>query len=82
MHLVAIRRKFYEENRFIASGLFNALNGSKNVARARMFSTGALRYDTVCCRGFQQIWMRLVVFLVEIAGRRSGAVIDRETSIN
>lgn len=44
MHLVAIRREFYEENKFIASALFNALNDSKNIAKARMFSTGALRY--------------------------------------
>ncbi|KAH8802525.1 hypothetical protein F5884DRAFT_802256 [Xylogone sp. PMI_703] len=44
MHLVAIRREFYEQNRFIASALFNALNDSKNMAKARMYSTGALRY--------------------------------------
>jgi 4,5-dihydroxyphthalate decarboxylase len=44
MHLVAIRREVYEKHRFVASALFNALNDSKNAARARMMSTGALRY--------------------------------------
>ena len=44
MHLVALRREFYEQNRFVASGLFNVLNDSKNIAKARMNSTGALRY--------------------------------------
>ncbi|KAI5461869.1 hypothetical protein BGZ63DRAFT_356198 [Mariannaea sp. PMI_226] len=44
MHLVAIRREFYEANRFVASSLFNALNDSKELARKRMESLGALRY--------------------------------------
>ena len=44
MHLVAIRREVYEKHRFVASALFNALNDSKNMAKARMASTGALRY--------------------------------------
>ncbi len=44
MHLVALRREYYEANRFAASSLFNALNDSKEVARKRMESLGALRY--------------------------------------
>ncbi len=44
MHLVAIRREYYEANRFAASSLFNALNDSKEVARKRMSSLGALKY--------------------------------------
>jgi 4,5-dihydroxyphthalate decarboxylase len=44
MHLVAIRREVYEKHKFVASALFNALNDSKKAARARMMSTGALRY--------------------------------------
>ena len=44
MHLVAIRREFYEKNKFVASSLFEALNQSKEIARKRMEFTGALRY--------------------------------------
>lgn len=44
MHLVAIRREVYEKHKFVGSALFNALSDSKNTARARMMSTGALRY--------------------------------------
>lgn len=44
MHLVALRRDFYEANRFVASSLFEALNDSKELARKRMNFTGALRY--------------------------------------
>jgi 4,5-dihydroxyphthalate decarboxylase len=44
MHLVALRREFYEQNRFVASSLYNALNESKELARKRMSSLGALRY--------------------------------------
>ncbi|KAL2016669.1 hypothetical protein VTK56DRAFT_3213 [Thermocarpiscus australiensis] len=44
MHLVAMRREYYEANRFAASALFNALEESKEVARKRMESLGALRY--------------------------------------
>ncbi len=44
MHLVAMRREYYEANRFAASSLFNALNDSKEMARKRMESLGALRY--------------------------------------
>jgi 4,5-dihydroxyphthalate decarboxylase len=44
MHLVAMRREYYEANRFAASSLFNALNDSKEIARKRMESLGALRY--------------------------------------
>jgi 4,5-dihydroxyphthalate decarboxylase len=44
MHLVALRREYYEANRFAASSLFNALNDSKELARTRMESLGALRY--------------------------------------
>ncbi|KAF2100990.1 hypothetical protein NA57DRAFT_37445 [Rhizodiscina lignyota] len=44
MHLVVLRREYYEQHKFAASSLFNALNDSKNIALARMKSTGALRY--------------------------------------
>ncbi|OAL34257.1 hypothetical protein AYO20_06513 [Fonsecaea nubica] len=44
MHLVAMRRDYYEQNKFAASALYNALNESKELARKRMESTGALRY--------------------------------------
>ncbi|KAL1968080.1 hypothetical protein VTN77DRAFT_2210 [Rasamsonia byssochlamydoides] len=44
MHLVALRREYYEANRFVASALFNALDESKELARKRMESLGALRY--------------------------------------
>lgn len=44
MHLVALRREYYEANRFAASALFNAPNESKDLARRRMESLGALRY--------------------------------------
>jgi 4,5-dihydroxyphthalate decarboxylase len=44
MHLVAMRREYYEQNRFAASALFQGLNDSKELARKRMESTGALRY--------------------------------------
>lgn len=44
MHLVAIRREFYEKNKFVASSLYEALNESKELARKRMNYTSALRY--------------------------------------
>ena len=44
MHLVAIRREFYEQNKFVASSLFEALNESKELARKRLNYTTALRY--------------------------------------
>jgi 4,5-dihydroxyphthalate decarboxylase len=44
MHLVVIRREIYEKHKFVATALFNALNDSKNMARARMMSMTALRY--------------------------------------
>jgi 4,5-dihydroxyphthalate decarboxylase len=44
MHLIALRREYCEANRFVASSLFNALNDSKELARKRMESLGALRY--------------------------------------
>ena len=44
MHLVAIRREVYEQNRFVASSLYEAFNESKEIARRRMNFTGALRY--------------------------------------
>ena len=44
MHLVVIRRDFYEKYRFAASSLYDALNESKELARKRMESVGALRY--------------------------------------
>ncbi|KAK8219313.1 hypothetical protein M8818_001047 [Zalaria obscura] len=44
MHLVAMRRDYYEQYKFAASSLFNALDESKELARKRMNFTGALRY--------------------------------------
>ena len=44
MHLVALRRDFYEANRFAASSLYEALDESKELARKRMGYTSALRY--------------------------------------
>ena len=44
MHLVAMRREYYEQHRFAASALFQGLNDSKELARKRMQNTGALRY--------------------------------------
>jgi 4,5-dihydroxyphthalate decarboxylase len=44
MHLVVLRREFYEKHRFAASSLFEAFNESKELARKRMFYTSALRY--------------------------------------
>lgn len=44
MHLVAMRRDYYEQHRFAATSLFNALDESKELARKRMVFTGALRY--------------------------------------
>ena len=44
MHLVVLRRDFYEKNKFAASSLFEAFNESKELARKRMNYTSALRY--------------------------------------
>jgi 4,5-dihydroxyphthalate decarboxylase len=44
MHLVVLRREYYEANRFVASSLFQALDGSKEMARKRMELMTALRY--------------------------------------
>jgi 4,5-dihydroxyphthalate decarboxylase len=44
MHLVVLRREFYEQHRFAASSLYQALNQSKELARKRMNFTGTLRY--------------------------------------
>lgn len=44
MHLVAMRREVYEQNKFAASSLFEAFDESKEIARKRMNFTGALRY--------------------------------------
>ncbi|KAL9617250.1 MAG: hypothetical protein Q9160_007931 [Pyrenula sp. 1 TL-2023] len=44
MHTVVIKRKLYEENPFIATALFDAMNESKNLALRRMKFMGALRY--------------------------------------
>jgi 4,5-dihydroxyphthalate decarboxylase len=44
MHLVALRRDFYESHPFVATSLFNALNESKDIAYKRMRYLGALRY--------------------------------------
>lgn len=44
MHLVAMRRDFYEKHKWAATNLYNALDESKELARKRMEFTGALRY--------------------------------------
>ncbi len=44
MHLVVLRREFHERHPFAATSLFNALEESKNIARARLRFLGALRY--------------------------------------
>jgi 4,5-dihydroxyphthalate decarboxylase len=44
MHLVVLRRDFYEQHKFAASSLYNALNESKRLAWTRMRYTGTLRY--------------------------------------
>jgi len=44
MHLVVLRREFYEKYRFAATSLFNALNESKEIAYKRMRFLGALQF--------------------------------------
>ena len=44
MHLVVLRRDFYEKHPFVATSLFNAFNESKAIALKRMRYLGALRY--------------------------------------
>jgi 4,5-dihydroxyphthalate decarboxylase len=44
MHLVVLRREFYERHPFVATSLFNAFNESKALAHKRMRYLGALRY--------------------------------------
>jgi 4,5-dihydroxyphthalate decarboxylase len=44
MHLVVLRRAFYERYPFVATSLFNAFNESKALAYKRMRYLGALRY--------------------------------------
>ncbi|KAJ9632345.1 hypothetical protein H2203_000750 [Taxawa tesnikishii (nom. ined.)] len=44
MHLVAMRTDYYEQHKFAATSLYNALDESKELARKRMNFTGALRY--------------------------------------
>jgi 4,5-dihydroxyphthalate decarboxylase len=44
MHLVVLRRDFYQRNPFVATSLFNAFNESKSLAYKRMRYLGALRY--------------------------------------
>ena len=44
MHLVVVKRKLVEENPFVATALFDAMNESKNTALRRMKFMGALRY--------------------------------------
>jgi 4,5-dihydroxyphthalate decarboxylase len=44
MHLVVLRRDFYEQHPFVATSLFNACNESKQLAYKRMLYLGALRY--------------------------------------
>jgi 4,5-dihydroxyphthalate decarboxylase len=44
MHLVVLRREFYEQHPFVATSLYNACNESKLLAYKRMRYLGALRY--------------------------------------
>lgn len=44
MHLVVLRREFYEKHPFVATSLFNVFNESKALAYQRMRYLGALRY--------------------------------------
>jgi 4,5-dihydroxyphthalate decarboxylase len=44
MHLVVLRRAFYEDHPFVATSLFNALSEAKEIAYKRMRYLGALRY--------------------------------------
>jgi 4,5-dihydroxyphthalate decarboxylase len=44
MHLVVLRREYYEQHRWAATSLYNALNDSKEVGRERMRFLGALQY--------------------------------------
>ncbi|HEX4409976.1 MAG TPA: ABC transporter substrate-binding protein [Xanthobacteraceae bacterium] len=44
MHLVVLRRGFYEKHPFVATSLFNAFEESKSLAQKRMRYLGALRY--------------------------------------
>jgi 4,5-dihydroxyphthalate decarboxylase len=44
MHLVVLRREFYERHPFVATSLYNALEQSRAIARRRMRYLGALRY--------------------------------------
>ena len=44
MHLVAVRRELYDQYKFLATSLFEAMNESKEIAYRRMQFTGALRY--------------------------------------
>jgi len=44
MHLVAMRRDFYEKHPFAATSLYEALTKSRELVRDRIAETGALRY--------------------------------------
>ncbi|OCK98493.1 uncharacterized protein K441DRAFT_684961 [Cenococcum geophilum 1.58] len=44
MHLVVLRREYYEKHRFAATSLFNALNESQEIAYKRMLFLGALQF--------------------------------------
>ena len=44
MHLVVLRRGYYEKYRFAAMSLFNALNESKEIAYKPMRFLGALQF--------------------------------------
>jgi 4,5-dihydroxyphthalate decarboxylase len=44
MHLVVIRNDVYENNRFVATSLYNAFGKAKEVAREKMRISGTLRY--------------------------------------
>lgn len=44
MHLVVLRREFYDRHPFVATSLFNAFNEAKDLAHKRMRYLGALRY--------------------------------------
>jgi 4,5-dihydroxyphthalate decarboxylase len=44
MHLVAIRRDFYEKHPFVATSLYKAMTQAKDIALAKMHNVGTLRY--------------------------------------
>ena len=65
MHLVVLRREYYEKHWFAATSLFNALNESKEIAYNRMRPLGVLHS---CCRGLRMNLMRWKKSSAEIRG--------------